>query len=61
MTPFFSPIFPIELFVILFSKFENTQNSFSCGPQSGPFWSVKYLNVWPKATNSDNPSYFPRK
>ena len=54
MIPFFSSIFPIKLFVILFPEFENTENSFSCGPQFGPFWSVKYLNVRPKATSSDN-------
>ena len=23
--------------------FENSQNSFSCGPLPSPFWSVKYL------------------
>ena len=29
-------------------EFENTQNSFSCGPSFGPFWSVKYLNFGQK-------------
>ena len=24
--------------------FENSQNSFSCGPPLGPFWHVKHLN-----------------
>ena len=43
MTPFFSSTFS-DLFVVLISEFENTQNSFSCGPPFGPFWSVKYLN-----------------
>ena len=42
------------LFVIFISEFENTQNSFSCGPPFGLFWSVKYLNFWPKATHSDS-------
>ena len=27
----------------------------------GPFWSVKYLNLWAKATDSDSPSYFSKK
>ena len=43
------------------SESENTQNSFSCGLHFGLFWSVKYLNFWPEATNSDNSSYFSRK
>ena len=40
---------------------ENTQNSFSYSARFGPFWFVKYLNFWPKATNSDNSLYFSRK
>ena len=36
------------LFVKFIFVFENSQNSFSCGPPFGPFWSVKYLNVWEK-------------
>ena len=32
----------------------NTQNSFL----RGPFWSVKYLSFWQKATDSDSSSYF---
>ena len=48
MTPFF-----IYLFVTFISEFENTQNSFSCGPPFGQLWSVKYLNFWPKATDSE--------
>ena len=55
MAPFFSSNFS-DLFVIFISEFENTQNSFSCGAPFGPFWSVKYLNFWPKATNSDSSS-----
>ena len=31
----------------------------SCGPPFGPFWSVKYLNFWPKATDLDRSPYFP--
>ena len=58
---FFHLLFPIYLFVTFISEFENTQNSFSFGPPYGPFWSVKYLNFWPKATNSDSSSHFSRK
>ena len=32
------------MFLIFISEFENTQNSFSCGPTFGPFCSAKYLN-----------------
>ena len=60
MTPFFLPSFS-NLFVIFTSEFENPQNSFLCGPLVGPFWSVKYLIFWPKATNSDSSSHFSRK
>ena len=60
MTPFFLPTFS-NLFVIFTSEFENPQNSFLCGPLVGPFWSVKYLIFWPKATNSDSSSHFSRK
>ena len=41
MTPFFSSYFS-NLTVIFISEFENTQNSFWCGPPFGPLWSVKY-------------------
>ena len=43
MTSFFSSTFS-TLFVIFISEFENSQNSFSCGPSFGPFRSAKYLN-----------------
>ena len=56
-TLFFSSTFS-TLFVTFISEFENTQNSFSCGPLFGPLWSVKYLNFCPKATDSDSASYF---
>ena len=46
MTPFFPSSH--SLFLIFISEFENAQNSFSCSPPFGPFWSVKYLNFWPK-------------
>ena len=60
MTLFFSSTFS-NLFVIFISEFEKAQNSFSCGLPVGPFWSVKYLNFWPKATNWDSSSHFSRK
>ena len=59
MTPFFSSTFS-NLFVIFISEFEKAQNSFSCGLPVGPFWSVKYLNFWPQATNWDSSSHFSR-
>ena len=51
------------MFVRFISALENTQNSFLCGlpPLHGPFWSVKYINFWPKATDSGSSSYFSRK
>ena len=49
------------MFVTFISEFENTQNSFSCGASFGPFWSVKYVSFWPKATDADSSSYFSRK
>ena len=58
---FFHLLFPLYLFVTFISEFENTQNSFSCGLPFGPFWSVKYLNFSPKATDSDSSLYFSRK
>ena len=61
MTPFFHLPFPIQLFLIFISEFDNTENSFSCGAPFGPFWSIKYLNFWPKATDSDSSSHFSRK
>ena len=60
MAQFFSS--PLsDLFVIFISEFENTQNSFLYGPPFGPFSSVKYLNFWPKATDSDSSAHFSRK
>ena len=56
MSTFFYLLFPLYLFVTFISEFENTQNSGSCGPPLGPFWSVKYLNFYPKATNLDTSS-----
>ena len=61
MIPLFSFTFSTAMFVILISEFENTQNSFSCGPSFGLLWSVKYLNIWPKATDWGSSSYFFRK
>ena len=60
MTPFFSSTFS-ALFVIFIFVFENSQNSFSYGLHFGPFWSVKYLRFWEKATNSDSSQCFSRK
>ena len=37
-------LFRLYLFVTFIFVFENSQNSFSCGPPFGAFWSVKYLN-----------------
>ena len=47
MTPFFSSTF-YALFVTFIFIFENSQNSFWCGPPVGPFWSVKYLTFGQK-------------
>ena len=58
MAPFFHLLFLIWLFVILIFEFENAQNSFSCGPTFGPFWSVKYLNFWLKTTDSESSLHF---
>ena len=44
MIPVFNLLFTLQLFVTFIFIFENSQNSFSCGPHFGPFWSVKYLN-----------------
>ena len=60
MIPFSSSTFS-TLSVTFTFLFENIQDSFSCGPLFGPFWSVKHLNFCVKATNSDSPSYIPRK
>ena len=58
MIPFFSSTFSAP-FVTFISEFENTQNSFSCGsPPYGPFWSEKYHNFCPKATDLESSSYF---
>ena len=58
--PIFSSTFS-DLAVILISEFENTENSFSCGAPFGPFWSIKYLNFWPKTTDSGSSSHFSRE
>ena len=60
MSPFLSLIFLLKLFVTFISEIENTQNSIPCGPTIAPFWSVKCLSFWPKATDSDSSSYFSR-
>ena len=44
MTHFFHLLFPIRLFVIFISEFENAQNLFSGGPPFGLIWFAKYLN-----------------
>ena len=46
MTPFFSSTFSV--FVAFIFVFENGQNSFSCSPPFGPFWSVQYVNFGQK-------------
>ena len=53
MTPFF-PYTIINLFLIFISEFENTKNSFSCGPPFGSFWSVNFSL---KATDLDSSSH----
>ena len=45
---FFYLLFPLYFFITFVFVFENCQNSFSCGPTFGPFWSVKYLNFGQK-------------
>ena len=47
MNPFFSSTFS-ALFITFSFLFENSQNSFWCGPSFVPFWSVKYVNFWQK-------------
>ena len=61
MTPFFHLLFLLKLFVTFISEFENIQSSFLYGPPFGPFRSVKKLDLWSKATDSDSWSYFSRK
>ena len=48
MTPFFHLLFPLWLFVTFIFAFETSQNSLSCGPHFGRFWSVKYLSFGQK-------------
>ena len=48
MIPFFHLLFPLYLFVTFVFVFENSQNSFPCGPAFGLFWSVKYINLGQK-------------
>ena len=57
MTHFFHLLFPIQLFVMFISEFENTQNLFSGVLPFGLIWFAKYLNFWPKATDSDTSSH----
>ena len=45
--PIFSSTFS-ALFVIFIFIIQNGQNSFSCGPPFGLFWSVKYFNFGQK-------------
>ena len=45
---FLNLFFPLWLFVTFIFVFENSQNSFSCGPPFGLFWSVKFLNLGQK-------------
>ena len=48
MTTFFHLLSPLWLFVTFIFVFENCYISFSCGPPSGPSWSVKYPNFGQK-------------
>ena len=48
MTPFFSSTFSALTVCNIQFVFENNQNSFSCDPPFGSFWSVKYLNFGQK-------------
>ena len=58
MTPFFSSIFSnltvcnIHFWIWKYSKL------ISFSPPFCPLWSAKYLNFWPKATNSDSSLHF---
>ena len=54
MTTFYSSNFS-ALFVIFISEFKSTQNLFSSA-----IWYVEYLNIWPKATDSESWSYLSR-
>ena len=54
MVPFLHLIFSALTVLILISEFENTQNPLLPVPYFGSFWSVKYLNSWPKASDSDS-------
>ena len=47
----FHLLFSLQLFVTFIFVFENSQNSFPCGPLFGPFSSVKYLNFAQKLPN----------
>ena len=60
MTPFFHLLFLLYLQVKFISEFENTKTHFQFH-YFGPFWSVKYLNFLPKATDLDSSSYFFQK
>ena len=60
MTPFFFSPFSV-LFLTFISELENAQNSFLFGLHFGLFWSLKYLNFWPKVTDPDNSLHFSRK
>ena len=48
VTHFFHLHFLLQLFVTFIFVFENSQNSFQCGPPFGSFWSVSYPNFWEK-------------
>ena len=48
ITPFFSSTFSALTVCNIHFVFETSQNSFSCGPPFGPFWSAKYLNFGQK-------------
>ena len=42
MAPFISSTFSALTVLTFVSEFENTQNSYSCGP----LWSAKHLWIW---------------
>ena len=58
MIPFFLSIFSNLTVCNIHFRIWKYSNSFSCGPPFGPNSSVKYLNFWQKATDSDSSSYF---
>ena len=60
MTPFFSFTFA-ALTILSFLNFKILKIYISRGLRFGPFWSVKYLNFCPKATDMYSSSYISRK